>query len=129
MTVRAVVGALALLLGIGRAEAHHSFAAEFDAVHPRVLMGTVSRMEWVNPHAYLSLDVREADGRVACWALELPPPNALRRRGLSPRQLVPGMRVRLKVYPAKDGRLAASTQWLELPGGRRIVTGTPDSLN
>ena len=129
MTRRAVLTLLAAIVAAPRVEGHHSFAAEFDAAHPREFAGAVVVMQWVNPHAVLTLDVREAGGRVARWDLELPPPAALRRRGLTPRDLRPGEPVVVKGYPAKDGRQWASTQWVELPGGRRVVTGTPGASN
>lgn len=125
MTRRAWLAAVAASLLARPAGAHHSFAAEFDAAHPRDFAGAVAQFDWVNPHSVLQVDVPGPGGAVERWSFELPPPSALRRRGLAPDQVKPGERVVVRGYPAKDGRLWASTQWLELPGGRRIITGTP----
>lgn len=127
MTRRAWLATLAAALAGGRAWAHHSFAAEFDGAKPRALTGTVVQFDWVNPHAVLWIDVADGQGGAERWALELPPPNALRRRGLMPAEVTPGQRVVVKAFVARDGRRRASTQWVELPGGRRISTGTPGS--
>ena len=125
MTRRAWLATLAAVLAGRSVSGHHSFAAEFDGAKPRVLIGTVVQFDWVNPHSCLWIDVADAQGGVERWALELPPPNSLRRRGLRPGDVTPGLRVTVKAFVAKDGRKLASTQWLEWSGGRRIVTGTP----
>src|SRR5258708_7423022 len=105
-------GALLMLLGAGRASAHHSFAAEFDGSRTVTLRGTVVAMEWVNPHSSLTLDVA-AGGRVERWMLEMGPPNALVKRGLRKTMLLSGTAATVTGYPAKDGRRTASADTIK----------------
>jgi hypothetical protein len=104
--------------------AHHSFAAEFDAAKPVTLEGTVARLEWTNPHAWLYLDVRGEDGKVVQWALELSAPNALARRGLRPDVARPGSKLQVQGYRAKNGSPRARAFMVVLPGGRTIDLGS-----
>lgn len=113
--------ALCVLVSGAPARAHHSFAAEFDAAHPRTMRGTIASMDWVNPHSMLWIDVALADGRVERWGLELSPPNRLMRYGLRRDMLRPGDPITVKAYPARDGRHVASVQALELASGRAVV--------
>jgi hypothetical protein len=101
--------------------AHHSFAAEFDAAKPVTLEGTVARLEWTNPHAWLYLDVRGADGKVVQWALELSAPSALNRRGFRPDVARPGTTLAVKGYAAKNGTLRARIWYVTLPDGRSLA--------
>jgi hypothetical protein len=104
--------------------AHHSFAAEFDAAKPVTLEGTVARLEWTNPHAWLYLDVPGADGGRVQWALELSAPSALARRGLRPDVARPGTKLVVQGYAAKNGKPAARAWLVVLPGGRTIDLGS-----
>ena len=114
-----------VLCASARAGAHHSFAAEYDGSRRVTLRGTIVRMEWVNPHCTLWIDVKDASGRAETWALELPPPNRLFRLGVRYETLRPGETITATAYVAKDGRKVASAQVLALPDGRRIATGPP----
>ena len=79
--------AVALLAGTPRAEAHHAFAAEFDAKQPITLRGTVTRVEWINPHTWIHIDVKDADGQVVEWMIEGGTPNTLLRAGVDRKSL------------------------------------------
>lgn len=119
---------VALIATAGQVDAHHSFAAEFDAARPVTLTGTIVTVEWINPHSMLWIDVRGAGGRSAPldserWGFELSPPNALMRRGLRRDMLTPGDHITIRAYPARDGRHFASVQALTLANGRRVAMG------
>lgn len=118
--------AACLLLAAARPGAHHSFATEFDARRPVTLEGVVAAVDWVNPHSWLWIDVTQAPGPSRRWALELPPPNGLLRRGLRRTMLVPGDRVSVRAFPAVDGRLVGSAQSLTLASGVRVPLGPYD---
>lgn len=104
--------------------AHHSFAAEFDAAKPVTLEGTIARLEWTNPHAWLYLDVPAANGGSVQWALELSAPNALARRGFRPDVARPGTKLVAKGYQAKNGQPVARAWMVTLPGGQTIDLGS-----
>ena len=99
---------------------HHSFAAEFDANKPLKLRGTVTKMDWVNPHAWVHLDVRNSDGTVTNWMVEGGSPNALLRRGFTKNSLPPGTEVMVNAFQAKDGTNRANGQSLTLPDGKKL---------
>src|ERR1700687_4501714 len=85
-----VVAGIGLLLAAGPVLAHHAFAAEFDSTAPIKIRGTVTKMEWINPHAWIHIDVKKPDGKVEEWMIEGGTPNALMRRGLTRDSLPPG---------------------------------------
>jgi uncharacterized protein DUF6152 len=103
--------------------AHHAVEDEYDLTRTLTLTGVVSRVEWVNPHAHLYLDVRRSDGTTLTWSIELAPPNALRRRGLDSSALTQGDRVVVDVWAAKDGSQSASVRAITLPDGRVFSSG------
>jgi hypothetical protein len=103
--------------------AHHSFAAEFDANAPVTLQGTVSRLDWTNPHAWLYLNVAGADGKAVLWAIELSAPSALARRGFRHESVRPGAKMVVKGYRAKNGTPTARGWYLTMPDGRTIELG------
>ena len=115
--------ALALAATAVRIQAHHAFAAEFDAEKKVTLVGTVVLMEWVNPHAWLTIDVPDAAGKADRWQLEFGPPNALFRRGWRKRSLAPGMKVTASAFLAKDGRKVANADKVTLPDGKVFGAG------
>ena len=104
--------------------AHHAFAAEFDANKPLKLEGTVTKMEWINPHAWIHIDVKREDGKVEKWMIEGGTPNTLLRRGFSKNSLLPGTEIVVDGYQAKDGSLKANGRDLTLPGGRKLFLGS-----
>jgi hypothetical protein len=100
--------------------AHHSFSAEFDANNPIRLEGTVTKMEWVNPHAWIYLDVKKPDGTIEQWKIEGGTPNALFRRGFTKDSLKTGTQIVVNGYRAKDGSLKGNGRDLTLPDGRKL---------
>ena len=106
------------------ASAHHAFAAEFDASKEVHFTGTVTKMEWVNPHAWLHIDVKKPDGTVENWAIEAGTPNVLFRRGFSKESLLPGTQIVVDGYQAKDGSHRANGRDLTLPDGRKLFLGS-----
>ena len=104
--------------------AHHAFAAEFDAKKPVHFEGTVTKMEWTNPHVWLHLDVKKPDGKVESWAFEAGTPNVLFRRGFSKSSLLPGTQVVVDGYQAKDGSRRANGRDVAFPDGRKMFLGS-----
>jgi hypothetical protein len=103
--------------------AHHAIEDQYDLTRTVTLTGTVSRVEWVNPHTQLYLDITRGDGTTLTWSIELGPPNALRRSGLDFSALKQGDRVVIDVWPAKDGSQSASVRAITLPDGRVFSSG------
>ena len=104
--------------------AHHYFAAEFDGSKPVTLKGTVAKMEWTNPHAWLHVDVKGTDGKVVSWMVEGGAPNALLRRGWNRDSVAPGTPVVVQGFRARDGSLRASGGDLTLPDGKKLFIGS-----
>jgi len=104
--------------------AHHAFAAEFDAKKPVHFEGTVTKMEWVNPHVWLHLDVKKPDGTVENWAFEAGTPSVLFRRGFTKESLLPGTKVVVDGYQAKDGLKRANGRDLTFPDGHKLFLGS-----
>jgi len=104
--------------------AHHSFAAEFDANQPVTLKGTVVKMDWVNPHTWIHLDVKTPKGTVERWMIEGGPPNALYRRGFTQKSLPQGSEIVVEGFRAKDGSLRGNGRDLTFADGRRLFVGS-----
>jgi hypothetical protein len=118
-----VLGA-GVLVGARAIEAHHAFAAEFDANRPVSLEGAVTKVDWFNPHAWVYLDVVEADGKTVNWAIELAAPNGLIRRGFNKDSVPIGTKILVKGYQAKDGGKRANGAAVTFPDGRRVFVGS-----
>jgi uncharacterized protein DUF6152 len=119
----------ALLIAGIPAAAHHSVQAEFDLSKPLTLTGVVTKVEWINPHSYLYLDVKDDSGNVKHWAFEMAGPGALRRAGLSRADrggLKAGDTVTINAVAAKDGSDAGLIKDVTLPDGRKFTIWTSD---
>lgn len=117
-------GAAMLLAAALPMAAHHSFGAEFDASKPLALEGTVVQMEWVNPHSWLTIDVKKADGTVERWRLEGGSPSVLLRLGWNRDSLPTGTKIKVTAFQAKDGSFRGSTREIEFPDGRKMAAGS-----
>jgi len=120
-----VVGVCGMLLGTPDARGHHSFAAEFDANQPLTLKGTVSRIDFVNPHAWLYIDVKDEAGHVTRWNVEMGSPNSLIRRGFTKNSVATGTEVTVEGFRAKDGSQTMNSRRVTLSDGRGLFTGSP----
>jgi hypothetical protein len=122
--VVAGLGLLAALTATPPVVAHHAFNAEFDAKRPVKFKGTVTKMVWVNPHAWIYVDVKKADGSVEEWMVEAGTPNTLLRRGLTRQSLPVGTEITVDGYQSKDGSLRANGRDLTLPNGQTLFIGS-----
>jgi len=122
-TAIATVAAAVLILPT-RAGAHHAFAAEFDAKQPITLRGTVTRVEWINPHTWIHIDVKDSDGKVVEWMIEGGTPNTLLRNGLDRKSLPAGTEIVVDGYRAKSGLNRANGRDITLADGRKLFLGS-----
>src|SRR5690349_24825619 len=113
-----------MLLCSRPALAHHAFAAEFDAKKPVKLEGTVTKVEWVNPHSWIHIDVKKPDGTVEKWMVEGGAPNALLRRGWNKQSLPAGTEIIVEGYQAKDGAFRANGRDITFPDGKKLFVGS-----
>jgi hypothetical protein len=123
----AVVGTAMGLLLTGATvslSAHHAFAAEFDANKPVNFKGKITKMEWINPHTWLHVDVKGSDGKMINWAIEAGTPNVLFRRGFTKQSLLPGTDIQIDGYQAKDGSHRANGRDLTFADGRKLFLGS-----
>ncbi len=124
LVVGAVVGLVLGVAAAGTLEAHHAFAAEFDATRPVALRGKIVKMEWINPHAWMHLEVTRPDGTAETWMIEAGPPGALVRRGWKKDSVIAGVEVLVEGYRAIDGSNRANGRDVTFPDGTRLFAGT-----
>jgi len=122
-----VAGVSLFVLGTVPVTAHHAFSAEFDPNRPVLMTGTVTKMEWVNPHSWIHIDVKKPDGTVEKWMIEGGTPNTLLRRGLRKQDLPAGTVIKVEGFQAKDGGLRANGRNLTLPDGRALFLGSGEA--
>jgi hypothetical protein len=121
-----------IVLGVGLtaaavipAQAHHAFGAEFDSNRPVTLVGSITKMEWVNPHSWITIDVKKPDGTVESWKIEAGSPNVMLRRGFNKTMLVAGTEVHVEGFQAKDGSHKANGGKMTLPDGQTLLLTSP----
>ena len=106
---------------------HHAFTAEFDGNKPIKLHGTVTKMEWINPHAWIHVDVKDADGKVTNWMVECGSPNTLLRRGMTKNSILVGTEINVDGYLAKDGTNRANGRDVTFPDGKKLFLGSSNT--
>jgi hypothetical protein len=122
--ISSIAGAACAVVVAVSAHAHHAFSAEFDNDKPIRLEGTVTKWEWINPHAWINLDVVNEAGEVEKWRIEGGAPNALLRRGWTKDSLPPGTEIVVEGFLARDGSTRASGQRITFADGRRLFVGS-----
>src|SRR2546425_4477915 len=127
----AIAGAVTLLLLLAAVPtwAHHSFPAEFDGSKPIKLQGIVKKVEWINPHSWITIEIKTSDGKVETWEIEAGAPNSLFRRGFTKDSLPVGTEIVVNGYPAKNGKQRANGRDLTFPDGRKLflASSSPDA--
>jgi hypothetical protein len=121
-----VLAGFGLMLLTAAVGAHHAFSAEFDQDKPVLLEGALTKAEWTNPHAWIYLDVKDKEGNVANWAIEMGPPNALLRRGWKKSSMQIGVILKVEGYAAKNGKEFANASNIMFPDGTKIFAGTDE---
>jgi hypothetical protein len=106
--------------------AHHSFAAEFDSTKAVTLQGTVTKLDWMNPHIWIYLDTKDDSGTVAHWQCEGAPPNTLTRQGWTKDSLKIGDQVTIEGFRSKDGTNTCNSRSVKLPSGKSLFSGSAD---
>jgi hypothetical protein len=123
-----IAGVGVLITGLP-AMAHHSFAAEYDSSKPVTLKGTVTKVEWTNPHARFYVDVKDENGKVTNWNLELASPNVLTRNGWTRHSLKEGDQITVQGAQAKDGANLANARSVVLADGKKVFAGSREEGN
>ena len=117
-----VIGSAGLLVALAAVpvRAHHAFSAEYDNTKPLKLQGTVTKVEWINPHSWITIDVKTADGSVETWEIEAGSPNSMFRRGFNRNSLPLGTEVVINGYRSRDGGKRANGGEITFTDGRRL---------
>jgi hypothetical protein len=127
MNTKKILGGLSVVAVLAAvaapANAHHAFSAEFDAAQPVEVKGVVTKFELVNPHSWLYVDVKSADGKVTNWGFEFGAPYSLKEKGITKSTLAVGTEVTIKGYRAKNGKEFAYAVTTKLADGRSVKTG------
>jgi len=124
LLVTLAAGGLLVSVATTGVSAHHAFSSEFDAAKPVKLTGVVKRMEWINPHSWLTIDVKRPDGTIETWEIEAGAPNAMFRRGFNRNSLPIGTEVVVNGFQAKDGRRRANGRDISFPDGKKLFMGS-----
>ena len=120
----ALLAAAMLSLAIVPASGHHAFSAEFDGNKQVTLRGTITKMEWINPHAWIHIDVKQPDGAVVNWMIELGPPNSLLKRGWTKQSVPAGTEILVVGYQARDGARRANGRDITFADGKKLFAGS-----
>jgi len=123
-TLAVLTASLMLMGGAVRLVAHHSFAAEFDAKQPVLFKGTVTKMEWINPHVWIHMNVTQPNGKTEAWMVEGGAPTVLFRRGFSKTSLQAGTQIVVDGYRAKDGTNKMNAREITFADGRKLFAGS-----
>ena len=128
MKTRIALAILGVVAAAAPVYAHHAFAAEYDANKPISIRGKLTKVEWVNPHGWIHIDVVDDRGKVVSWAIETGSPNQMLRRGLRKTDFPEGLEVIVNGYRAKNGTPTINGTSVKLPDGRNLLTGgsSPD---
>jgi hypothetical protein len=117
---------LFLAIAAGQLLAHHSFSVEFDATKPVTFKGVVTKVEWISPHVYIYLDVKQGPDKVVSWVFESVGPNVLARRGWNRNSLKVGDQITVVGYRAKDDVHVASAREVVMADGRKLLAASPN---
>ena len=122
--IGAAAAVAAIVAATGSVAAHHAFSAEFDSNAPVKLQGPITKVEWVNPHAWIHMEVKRPDGKVEVWAIEGGTPNTLQRRGITRDSIKVGTVIIVDGFQSKDGTLKANGRNLTFADGRTLFMGS-----
>jgi hypothetical protein len=125
-TLAVLVAGAGLLVAVFPLAAHHSFAAEFDSTKAVTLQGTVTKLDWMNPHIWIYLDTKDESGTVAHWQCEGGPPNTLTRQGWTRDALKTGDQATIEGFRSKDGTNTCNARSVKLPSGKSVFAGSAD---